>query len=697
MTLAAGPARPLFEALAERWALWRFKRSFWTFLPRWQFQGLFLLLMACVLLLAYHGSLWGPFLVILGVSYLGRCFDETWAKGSEAHVDHLLALACEAQEAGHLNRALRLARTAEAAAKIARLNHDEVLVRQAWILLLQGRGAAALRALSRTSPHLREPPASLRVQAHLQTGESSVALTLARRMFARTPSPDTARLVAQALLQLQRVEEARHFASLAGEPPEKLAAAIPPSVQDTPAPCPWEAPHPTRLGALWTGATTVGALLSLLAVELPWYQWGSAALMDGPYGHASTFALGLLQGSLLGLAQAWVLRRFVPEPGYWPPLTALGYGLGMLGVRLLAESGAWGASFSLVEIIFFLSLKGLLATCFQTLVLGRWFRISASWLLAMLAAAPLAELTTCGLVGAVWHPSSLFAWNIPPPSEGALAGQAVLSALIRGLILGGVGGVLLQREWIRRQPRYEAPPPRPFALDCPHVLARTRPSPKVAEHLFTELPVARMQGRMFCPGADVFLSLPEADFEQQSEAFLHYYFVIIPGPAEAAGPDQAQPRVGVLAELYSYDHMRLGEDYQMTVRVLARVRLRGFESSEHGTLARIERLEDVPSERPQAQLDRLRNRLNEYIRSTPDLHLEETLSLRDPVFLADFIAANLELSLEERRALLEDLDPDSRIARVCAWLDRELLEPRHAPKASSGYVLPIRFQHAWDE
>lgn len=89
--------------------------------------------------------------------------------------------------------------------------------------------------------------------------------------------------------------------------------------------------------------------------------------------------------------------------------------------------------------------------------------------------------------------------------------------------------------------------------------------------------------------------------------------------------------------------------------------------------------------------------MNDYVRSTPDLELEAALGLRDPVFLADLIASRLELSEEERRTLLEDLDPDSRIARVCAWLDRALLEPPRLSEAPLARVTPITFLRAWGE
>jgi hypothetical protein len=65
--------------------------------------------------------------------------------------------------------------------------------------------------------------------------------------------------------------------------------------------------------------------------------------------------------------------------------------------------------------------------------------------------------------------------------------------------------------------------------------------------------------------------------------------------------------------------------------------------------------------------------------------------------VADLIAARLVLSLEERRALLEDLNPDSRIERVCQWLDRALLAPPRPHEGLEVHITPIMFQHAWGE
>jgi hypothetical protein len=367
-------------------------------------------------------------------------------------------------------------------------------------------------------------------------------------------------------------------------------------------------------------------------------------------------------------------------------------------MRLLVEFSEIPDSYAQVAVILLLSTPGFMATCFQVFALGRWFKRTAVWFLALLGAAPLAELAAMGLVGFIWHPTSLFGWDIPPLTLGEVAGQGLLRTLTGGLILGGVGGALLHRDWARRQELYPRPLPRPLTANYPHVRARTRPAVIHEEDVPKELRLAPMSGNLFCPGADAFFSLPEAEHSRLSSAFARGLFVIVPKQAGlASGSGEVPPQVGMLCRLYDAVQIWPGEDYRMTVRMLARVRIRGLVPSERGPRARLEPIENLPSVQPQAQLDRLRYRLNDYIRSTPDLELEEALSLRDPVFLADLIASHLELSMEERRTLLEDLDPDSRITRVCVWLDRALLEPPRLLEAPLARVTPVTFLQAWGE
>ncbi|HYH97206.1 hypothetical protein [Hyalangium sp.] len=249
--MATRDAHPLLEEIALRWSIWRCKGTLWKIFNRWQLGCIFLLLIASTLLLSSQYNLRGTFLVLPVMSYLARCFEATWPEAAEAYTARLLARARKAHQSGSLGRALRLARRAEALTRNAR-THAQAVELQGRILVQQGCGAAVLRELSRTSSH-EVLSATLRV--HLLTGESSIALALAQRMFARAPKPDTARLISQALLQFQRPEEARHFANMAGGSETSHPATPAPTPQAGPAPRPWEIPLLRGLGVSWTLAT----------------------------------------------------------------------------------------------------------------------------------------------------------------------------------------------------------------------------------------------------------------------------------------------------------------------------------------------------------------------------------------------------------------------------------------------------------
>lgn len=693
--------RPFLEELALRWGIWRNKGTFWKLFKRWQLQGLFLLLMASTFWLAHHGTVWGIFLGFVAVLYLTRCFDETWPKPLEARARRLLARAHEAQREGRLNEALRLARMAEAMTNYNSANSSSApntlaLAYQAWLLLLKEHGAEALQALARTWPH-DTPSAALRVQAHLQLGESSIALALARRMFAQAPKPGTARLIAEALLQLQRPEEARHFLHLAGHKEGSPPATPPARHPVSPAPSLWEIRPPPWLVASWTLALVSGSVLTTLAVEIPVSLWDLSDVFL-THGLLLSLAVGGLEGGLVGFAQGWILRRVHPEAVFWPLITALGHGLGMMAVGLALASIDWQATSPMTIMAASMSLKWLVAMCFQALVLSRWTQSGATWMLAMAGLAPLAELAAIELTHWAWESGWLVAWVLYELPLGERVGQPVLRSLLVGLIMGGCGGALLRRELTRAQTLYPAIPPRPLTAQCPHVVARTRPCPLEGVRVPDWLGVAPLRGKLFCPGADVVFSLSEAEYTRLAAARSHYLFVIVPeNPQAPDGLGEKPPRVGMLAEFWGSKRREPGEDYRVTVRMLARVHLHGFVRSDERLEARIEPTENLPCEQPQLQLNRLRSRLNDYIRSTPELDLEKFLHLRDPLFLADFIATKLELSLEEHRALLEDLDPDSRIARVCEWLEREVLEPPRRPELPRAYVTRTVFRRAWDE
>jgi hypothetical protein len=139
-TSAPHSTRPQLHELRIRWGIWRFRRTLWRFFARWQLRGLFL-----------------------------------------------------------LNRALRLARAAWLAAKYAKF-HDQALEQRARLLLLQGRGTAALRELSRTWSRNRTRPASSRRRSSSSSASKRLGTSRALRARERTaPLPPSRTPVRQHL------------------------------------------------------------------------------------------------------------------------------------------------------------------------------------------------------------------------------------------------------------------------------------------------------------------------------------------------------------------------------------------------------------------------------------------------------------------------------------------------------------------
>jgi ATP-dependent Lon protease len=118
-----------------------------------------------------------------------------------------------------------------------------------------------------------------------------------------------------------------------------------------------------------------------------------------------------------------------------------------------------------------------------------------------------------------------------------------------------------------------------------------------------------------------------------------------------------------------------------TVRVLVeglwRIRIKEYETQTPYLRAKIEVLKDVVQE--DVELEALaRNahqQFQEIIKLTPALSDQvkiAALNTQAPGNLSDLIAANLNLSLEERQALLETADVKERLRRLRPMMDREL-------------------------
>ena len=120
-----------------------------------------------------------------------------------------------------------------------------------------------------------------------------------------------------------------------------------------------------------------------------------------------------------------------------------------------------------------------------------------------------------------------------------------------------------------------------------------------------------------------------------------------------------------------------GNTVRILVEGLWRFRLEGFESQAPYLQAKIKVLKDVNGESAEATAH-ARNavqKFEEMIKLVPTMSEQikvAALNTQSPGMLADLIAANVNLKLEERQGLLESFDVVERFTRLRPLLDREL-------------------------
>jgi len=120
-----------------------------------------------------------------------------------------------------------------------------------------------------------------------------------------------------------------------------------------------------------------------------------------------------------------------------------------------------------------------------------------------------------------------------------------------------------------------------------------------------------------------------------------------------------------------------GNTVRILVEGLWRFRLEGFESQAPYLQAKIKVLKDVNGESAEATAH-ARNavqKFEEMIKLVPTMSEQvkvAALNTQSPGLLADLIAANVNLKLEERQGLLESFDVVERFTRLRPLLDREL-------------------------
>lgn len=119
------------------------------------------------------------------------------------------------------------------------------------------------------------------------------------------------------------------------------------------------------------------------------------------------------------------------------------------------------------------------------------------------------------------------------------------------------------------------------------------------------------------------------------------------------------------------------DERRLLIQGTARIRLVEWTQSEPFLVARVEYLEDDTE--PGLELDALKQSVLDVFRRVVELapHLPEelyiqALNIDDPARLADQVASNLNLSVQERQAVLEALNVRHRLRKVLEFLNRQI-------------------------
>jgi ATP-dependent Lon protease len=119
------------------------------------------------------------------------------------------------------------------------------------------------------------------------------------------------------------------------------------------------------------------------------------------------------------------------------------------------------------------------------------------------------------------------------------------------------------------------------------------------------------------------------------------------------------------------------DERRLLIQGTARIRLVEYTQTEPFLVARVEYLKEHAE--PGVELDALKqsvlDQFRRVVQLAPQLPEElyiQALNLDDPARLADQVAANLNLSVEERQLVLETLDVKERLRKVLEFLQRQL-------------------------
>jgi ATP-dependent Lon protease len=119
------------------------------------------------------------------------------------------------------------------------------------------------------------------------------------------------------------------------------------------------------------------------------------------------------------------------------------------------------------------------------------------------------------------------------------------------------------------------------------------------------------------------------------------------------------------------------DSIRVLVRGIQRIRIKRFTSSDPFFMAEVEPLENIlaPGVEVDALVQNIRQQFGKLIENSPILPGETQVAAQnidDPGMLADFVATNLNLKLEDMQSVLQVLDINERLEKVAHLLGREI-------------------------
>jgi ATP-dependent Lon protease len=163
------------------------------------------------------------------------------------------------------------------------------------------------------------------------------------------------------------------------------------------------------------------------------------------------------------------------------------------------------------------------------------------------------------------------------------------------------------------------------------------------------------------------------------EAMVQERLIVVAAQKQARtnepGPDDIY-RVGTVAEIKQLLKLPDGT-IRILVEGLARVRIGEFRQEEPFLKVQVARLEEAEPKAPEdeALMRALMEQFEAYVKASKRLPVEILLSLSaidDPTHLADFIAAQLQLKIEEKQRVLETVSPRQRLELLTVLLSKEM-------------------------